>query len=86
MSGQALPANARISLQAVREMDEVALRFRRRLRDLAIELSREAGHAEPIGPDTVAHALRLVCGEFLSQDGSGLGDERGSDGQRPRAA
>ena len=86
MSGQAQPGNVRISLRAVQEMDELALRFRRRLRDLAIELSREAGHAEPIGPDTVAQALPLVCGELLSQDGSGLGDERGSDGQRPRAA
>jgi len=86
MSGPTQPDNARILLRAVEEMDKLALRFRRRLRDRAIELSQEGGQLESIGPDAVARALPLVCEEFLAENKTGSDDERDADGRRPHAA
>lgn len=86
MSDQTPQTDPRILLTAVQQMDRIARRFRRKLRDAAVELSGDAGHSVPIGPDTIAEAVPLVCRELLSDAGSHLGDERGSDGQRPRAA
>ena len=73
-------------LTAVQQMDELARRFRRRLRDIAVELSGEAGHSVPIGPDTIAQAVGLVCRELLSDTPSGLGDERASHADEKAAA
>jgi len=86
MSDQHPPDNPRILLTAIQEMDRLARWFRCRLRDVAVELSQDAGRAVPIGPDTVAEAARSVCRELLSDTGSDSSDERGSDGQGRRAA
>jgi hypothetical protein len=86
MSVQGGLADARISVRAVRQMEGLALRFRRRLRDIAVELSRQAGHEGPIGADPVVKALPLVCRELLSEAGSDLSDEGEAHGRRPEAA
>ncbi len=76
----------RILITAIQEMDRLARRFRRRLRKVAMELSKDAGRTGPIGPDLVAEAARLLCRESLSDTDTDSSDDRGSDGQRPRAA
>ncbi|MGD0897915.1 MAG: hypothetical protein ABR915_08760 [Thermoguttaceae bacterium] len=82
MSNQALQSDPQILLTAVRELDRLARRFRRKLRDVAVELSREAGHLAPIGPETVLQAVPRACQELLSKLNPGFGEERGSDGRK----
>jgi hypothetical protein len=86
MSSQPPQIEARILLTGVRELDQLARQFRRRLRAVAVELSREAGDPAPIGPDTVLQAVPRACRELLSQLGPRSGDERGSDGHKKEAA
>lgn len=86
MSDQPPSNNPRISLTAIQEMDRLARRFRCRLRDVAVNLSQDAGRAVPIGRDTVVEAARSVCRELLSETGPDSNNARGLDGQRPRAA
>ncbi len=76
----------RISLTGIQELDRLARRFRRTLRDTAVILLAEAGDSAAIGPDTVREAMPFACGELLSDLGSGCGDERGPDGSRQEAA
>jgi hypothetical protein len=86
MSSQLAQTEPRILLTAVRELDQLARRFRRRLRDVAVELLGKAGHSGPIGPETVLAALPLVCGELLADAGSRSGDGRDLDGRKKEAA
>lgn len=86
MSNLSAQTEPRILLTAVQEMDHLARQFRRRLRDIAVELSREAGQSGPIGPDTILEAVPLVCRELLSDPNSHSADERGSDGETRDAA
>ncbi len=86
MSNQPPQMEPRILLTAIQELDQLARRFRRRLRDAAVELSREAGHPAPIGPDTILEAMPRACRELLADPGSASGDERGSHGQKKEAA
>lgn len=86
MSKQIQPTGARISLAVVQQLDQLARRFRRRLRDVAVELSQAAGHSFPVGPDSILRAVPLVCRELASEPGSNFGDERDSDGPKEEAA
>ena len=65
MSAQPISTEPRISLAAVEELDRLARGFRRRLRDVAVELSGAAGHSMAIGPETIREAVPLVCRELL---------------------
>ena len=86
MPNQVPQAEPRISLAAVREMEQLARRFRHRLRDVAVELSTEKGRSTPIGPETILEAVPQVCGEIMSNPGARFDDERGSDGRAREAA
>jgi hypothetical protein len=70
----------------MQELDRIARRFRRKLRDAAVELSGEEGDLAAIGPDAVLNAVSLACREMLSEFDSDCSDERGSDGARREAA
>ena len=76
----------RIWLTGVQQLDQLARRFRRKLRDAALKLSQEAGDSAPIGPDIVLQAVPITCRDLLSDLGFGFGDEGDSDGHRKRAA
>jgi len=76
----------RILLTAIQEMDKLARRFRRRLREVGVELSRKRGYVGPIGPDAIREAVPLACQELLTDIGSDSTDERGLDGETPEAA
>jgi len=76
----------RILLAGVQELDQLARRFRRILRDAAVKLSEEAGDSAEIGPDTILEAVPFACLRLLSDLGSDCGDERGSDGSKQEAA
>lgn len=86
MSEQPVSAEPRISLEAIRKMDDVGRRFRRQLRDCAVQLSQADGSGVLISPETISKALPLVCRELLSAAGSDREDERGSDDRRSEAA
>lgn len=86
MSNQTPQTEPRISLAAVREMDQLARRFRRRLRDVAVELLGEKGCSTPISPETILEAAPLVYREMLSNPGAYFGEERGLDGRTHEAA
>ena len=86
MSEQPLPSEPRIALEAIREMDEIARQFRRRLRACAVQLWQGAERSTPIGPGIISEAIPLACQQMLSDADSHLRDERESDGQRPQAA
>ena len=86
MPNQPTPVEPRILLTGVQELDEFARQFRRKLRDVAIEFWREAGHPEPIDPDLVRRAVPRACRELLAEIGSGSGDERDADGDKKEAA
>ena len=86
MSSRSTEPAPRILFTAVEEMDRLANQFRHRLREVAVELSREAARTAPIGPDTVFEAVPLVCRELLSGQHFKSGDESDSDGQRQEAA
>ena len=86
MSGQPSQAEPRMSLTAVQELDRLARQFRRRLRDLALELSQEAGHPGPIGPNTILEAVPLACQELLCASGSASCDGGDSNGRERDAA
>lgn len=86
MSNQIPHTEPRISLAAVREMDQLARLFRRRLRDVAVELLGENGCSTPISPETILEAAPLVYREMLSNPGTCFGEERGSDGRTHEAA
>jgi hypothetical protein len=75
----------RIALSAVQELDQLAQRFRRRLRDCAVELAQAAGQSAPVGPDAVHDAVPLVCRELLAEPGLNFGNERRSDGSSKEA-
>ncbi|MBC8872606.1 MAG: hypothetical protein H8E44_24490 [Planctomycetes bacterium] len=84
MSGELPPTVPRFPLQTIRAMDELAREFRRVLRDHAVRLSSPSGDASLVTPELVARALPLACGELLHEEE--MADERGLDGQKPRAA
>lgn len=86
MPNQPPQTDPRISLAAVREMNELARRFRHRLRDVAIELSGKARKSSPIGLETILQAVTHVCREISADPAARLGDERGSDGKTQEAA
>jgi hypothetical protein len=56
----------RLLLTGMKEIDRLALCFRRRLRDAAVELLEEAGDSAAIGPDTVLAAVPAACRGWLS--------------------
>jgi hypothetical protein len=85
MSRQPIASEPRILLTAVQELDRLARQFRRRLRDRALELSREAGQSGPVGPEMVLRAVPLACRE-LSATTAPPCEERGLDGPRQDAA
>ena len=84
MSGDLPPTVPRFPLQTIQTMDELAREFRRVLRDHAVRLSSPSGGASLVTPELAAQALPLACGELLHREG--MADERGMDGQEPRAA
>jgi len=86
MLNQASQTEPRILLTGIQELDQLARRFRRRLRDVAVQLSQETGHLTPIGPDIILRAAPIACRELLSDLGSDFGDERVSDGRKKEAA
>ena len=86
MSSQPPQIEPRILLTGIQQLDQLALRFRRRLRDVALQLSRETGDDAPIGPEIILQAVPRACRGLLSDLGSGCGEERGSDGPKKEAA
>ncbi len=86
MPSHSAQTEPRILFTAIQEMDHLARRFRRRLRDVAVELSRQAGHCAPIGPDTIRDAMQFVCQELASDFGVGPAGEGHSDGEGREAA
>ena len=86
MSKQGPQIEPRIMLTGMQELDQLAGRFRRILRDVALQLSQETGHPAPIGPDIILQAVPRACRGLLSDLGSGCGEERGSDGPKKEAA
>ena len=86
MGNHSPQAEPQILVTAVRELDDLSRRFRRRLRDVALELARGVGNSTPIGPDTIRAALPQVCREMLSELASHRGEARGLDGGEQRAA
>ncbi len=86
MSSQPLKIEPRILLTGVQQLDQLSRRFRRKLRDVALQLSQERGHSARIGPDIILQALPSACRELLSDLGASFGDERGSDGHKKEAA
>ncbi len=75
----------RLLLTGVQELDRLARRFRRTLRDTAVKLSAEAGGPAAIGPEAVLEAVPRACRELLSDLGSDDGCERGADGSTQEA-
>ena len=86
MSSQTAQSEPRLLLTAVQELDRLARHFRRRLRDVAVQLSPQAGLSSPIGPQAILEAVPLVCRELLSAAGGNLTDARGPDGPKEEAA
>ncbi len=86
MSNQPPQIEPRIWLTGVQQLDQLARRFRRKLRDSALKLSQETGHSAPIGPDIILHAVPSACRDLLADLGSGFGDEGDSDGHKKEAA
>ena len=86
MSQQAPQAELRITLTAIQELDRLARQFRRRLCDLAVELSYGGGHFGPIGPDDILKAAPLVGRELVAGFGCEADSTRSSDGQERDAA
>jgi hypothetical protein len=84
MLGQDPASIPKFPLQTIREMDLLAQEFRRRLRDHVIRLSSSRDSASLAPPEIVAEALRPACDDLISQRATV--DERGVDGQEPRAA
>jgi len=76
----------RISLEAIRKLDDFARTFRRTLRDCAVQLSEISDPGAPLCPETIGRALPLACRELLSAAESNAGSQKGSDGRRPEAA
>jgi len=86
MSQQPASSEPRISLEAIRKLDDLARGFRRRLRDCAVQLSQANGSGVLICPETISEALPLACRELLSAAGRNPENQRGSDDRRPEAA
>ncbi len=86
MSNQTPQIEPQILVTGVQQLDQLARRFRRILRDVALQLSQETGHSEPIGPEVILQAVPLACRELLKDLGSGFGDERDADGHKKEAA
>ena len=86
MPQQPPSAEPRISLEAIRKMDELARGFRRKLRDRAIHVSQANASGMLISPETIGEALPSVCRELLSAADSKPKDERDLDDRRPEAA
>jgi hypothetical protein len=86
MANQPPQIEPRILLTGVQELDQLARRFRRRLRDFALQLSQETRHSAPIGPEIILQAVPRACRELLSDLGSDFGGESGSDGHKKEAA
>lgn len=86
MSHQSASSQPRISLEAIRKMDDLARVFRRKLRDRAVQLLEGDGSDAVISPETITEAMPLACRELLSAAGANLKDRRGSDDRRPEAA
>ena len=86
MSRQTPQADLRITLRAIHELDRLSRQFRRRLRDLAVELSCAAGNSGPIGPDDILKAAPLVGRELATGIGCKTDNERSLDGQERDAA
>ena len=76
----------RLLLTGMQELDRLARRFRRTLRDTAVKLSAGAGGPATIGPEAVLEAVPRACRELLSDLGSDCGRERGADGSTQEAA
>lgn len=76
----------RIMLTAVRCMDEIARRFRRRLRQTAIELARHRGQDSVIDSDAVLRAVPLAYRELLCETDCDSEEKRDSRGERDEAA
>jgi hypothetical protein len=85
MPEQIQPTRTRISLAAVQQLDQLARRFRRQLRDVALELSQAEGDSL-LTPDTVLRAVPVECRRLLSGHDSSLDDERGPDVPEEEAA
>ena len=79
-----MPAEPRISLAAVEELDDLARGFSRRLRDVAVEFSGGAGHSMPIGPEAILEAVPLVCGKLLLRSTPISGFDRALSVELPR--
>ena len=86
MSNEPPQFEPQILLTGVQQLDQLAHRFRRRLRDVALQLSQEEGRAGPIGPDDILRAAPGACRELLADLGSGSRDETDSDGHKKEAA
>ena len=86
MSQQPAPLEPRISLEAIRKLDDLARGFRRKLRDCAVRLSQANGSGDLICPESISEALPLACRELASAAGSDAENQRGSDDRRPEAA
>jgi histone H3/H4 len=86
MSQEAPQAELRITVSAIQELDQLARRFRRRLRDLAVELAGKAGRSGPIGTDDILRAVPLVAAEWVANFSGPAENERGLGGQEQDAA
>ena len=75
-----------ILLSGVQQLDELARQFRRKLRDVALQLSQETRDAAPIGPEIILQAVPGACRKLLTDLGSGFGEIRDSDDQKKEAA
>ena len=86
MAYEPLQTEPQILLTGVQQLDQLAHRFRRKLRDVALQLSQEEGDAGPIGPDDILRAVPIACRELLADLGTGSRDENDSDGHKKEAA
>jgi hypothetical protein len=86
MPQQTPSAEPRISLEAIKRMDDLARGFRRKLRDRAVQLSQADASGALISPEIIGEAMPFVCRELLSAADSKPKDQRDSDDRRPEAA
>ncbi len=86
MAQQPASSNPRISLEAIRKLDDLARLFRRKLRGGAVQLLEGDRSDVVISPEMITEAIPLACRELLSTAGSNLDDQRGSDDRRPESA
>ena len=87
MADQTGPSHPPISLSAIREMDELGRSFRRRLRQVAIQLSLEANPSSPsVTSEVIAQAAQVVGRQLASQASSGSGSEKDCHERRPKVA